>query len=195
MGWFFYNNKNIGKKEIIDLLMKDDFLDGYNLIEYKVAANNLWYLLSRPDGTKTIGLYMLQSGGNESGWGYQGMSEDSGPYQLNCPLSLLEKADPPTSDYAKEWRDKVLAANSKKKELRSKLAPKVVVRVNQREFELICKQPRSSTWTVKEIATGKFFSIAKSVMAEAEIVEDSKNDASEAFTSQAILFSDECEVA
>ena len=195
MGWFFYGNKNIGKKEIIDLLMKDTFSDGYNLIEYKVAANNIWYLLSRPDGTKTIGLYVLQSGGSESGWGYKGMSEDCGPYQLNCPLSLLEKADPPMSDYAKEWRNKVLAANSKQKELRSKLAPHIVVRVNKREFELISKRPRSSTWTVKEIATGKFFSIAKSVMAEAEIVEDSKNDASEAFTSQAILFSDECEVA
>lgn len=69
MGWSFRMNRNIKKKELVEELISPNSLSpGYSILEHRIVGNNLWYLYSRPSGTKTIGLFLLASGGNEMGW-------------------------------------------------------------------------------------------------------------------------------
>jgi hypothetical protein len=58
-------------------------------------------------GKRFICLYMLK--GDADGWGYKDVSEEMGPYQKNCPLRILEQAEPPCCDYgyAPKWRQEV----------------------------------------------------------------------------------------
>lgn len=55
---------------------------------------------------------------NKDGWGYKPMDEDSGPYYFSCPPSYIEQADPPQTDFSREWRKKVLDYHERKKEYR-----------------------------------------------------------------------------
>lgn len=176
MGWSFRMNRNIRKKELVEELISPNSLSpGYSIIEHRIVGNNLWYLYSRPNGEKTIGLFLLAPGGNEMGWGYKGMNEDSGPCQLDCPVSLINKCDPPESDWAREWREKVLVNRNEKKKKDEALRANALVRIYGKEYKLLYKITGSTKWTVKEIETGKLFTVKKSMLdSAAEIIDERK---------------------
>lgn len=48
---------------------------------------------------------------SEGDFGYKSISEDEGPYYLDCPLHIIEAAGPlpaiPSSPYAEQWRARV----------------------------------------------------------------------------------------
>lgn len=48
-------------------------------------------------------------------FGWKTQDETCGPYDYECPLSILEGLDPPENEYAKNWREAVLAYNAKRK--------------------------------------------------------------------------------
>ena len=117
MGWLFSYDRSFGRKELIaerQSSYKDE--PKYTLLKSIPAGNQLWSLLKHKETNRTvIVLDLMQGGGKDEGWGYKTMSEDSGPYQYNCPMSILKAADPPTSEYSAEWREKVLQHHAAKK--------------------------------------------------------------------------------
>ena len=108
MGWSYACDKSFDKKKLIAKITSGSYLSpGYQMLEHRVVGNNLWYLYQTPEGNKTIGLVLMASGYPEMGWGEKGLSESWGPAEVNCPLSLLEMADEPPCDYARDWRNEV----------------------------------------------------------------------------------------
>ena len=176
MGWSFRMNRNIKKKELVEELISPNSLSpGYSILEHRIVGNNLWYLYSRPSGTKTIGLFLLASGGNEMGWGYKGVSEDSGPFELDCPISLIDKCDLPECDWAREWREKVLSNREEKKKKDEALRSNALVRIYGKYYKLLYQITGSTKWTVKEVETGKLFTVKKSMLdKDAEILGEKK---------------------
>ncbi len=79
---------------------------------------NLWTLWertwTRPDGSEAspahrfIVLFMMKCVGKC--WGWKDVDETCGPYDVNCPISYVERATEPVNEYAKEWREKVREA-------------------------------------------------------------------------------------
>ncbi len=175
---FFSKNCSIGKKELVDKLIGPNTLSpGYTILEYRVVGDNIWYLYSRPSGTKSVGLYLLEPGipGSNTGWGYKAINEDDGPCQLDCPFAFIEKADPPESDYAREWRDKIIASRKAKKEKGKALRPKLIIRMWNRNFKLLSQVEGTTNWLIQEIETGNSWTLKKAILVEdAEILEEKK---------------------
>lgn len=142
MGWSFNMDRSQTKAEFVAELNRD-FGPGYECLAHRVVGNNLWQLVKRPDGEKFICLYLMSRGNgrygkgcSDHGWGYKGISEDMGPAQVNCPLSLLNAADPPRGPHAPAWREKVREHHAAKKR-KSKAGPGTVVEYGGKKYKLI----------------------------------------------------------
>lgn len=171
MGWSFSWNVNEGKKELVERLVNRGFSPGYKMLEHKVVGNNLWYIFSRPDDSKSIGLYRLQPGGrSDEGWGYKGVGEDSGPGEFDCPIAFIQKCDPPQTDYAREWREKMMQLDARKKELKKSLRPGVLINLWKKDYRLIEKQ--KSQWIVQSVETGTLFRLPNEGMMSLTIISE-----------------------
>lgn len=150
MGWSF-DYHDIGREAHIKRLTSaSHFSPDYEPLEHRVVGNNVWQLvLYKPTGRKMICLDLIakERGG---GWGYKGLSEDMGPCEVNCPLSLLNKASPVTEGYAVEWREKVRAYHAKRS---SKAAPKpgMVVTYGGLEYRLDHPYAPRKGWSVTRL--------------------------------------------
>lgn len=143
MGWSFSNN-DVGRKAHIESLTKQ-FATGYVSLEHRAVGNHLWQLVIDPEGRKFITLDLISKERN-GGWGNKNMSESAGPYYYDCPLSLLNKADPPTSPYAEAWRAKVRDWAKKQTETTKKLKelePGSVINTGTDQFKLLNNLGRS----------------------------------------------------
>ena len=60
-------------------------------------------------------------------FGFKDMSEDSGPYHCQAPLSVLNALTPTDNNYALEWRDRVVHHHEQRKALRGLQAGDQVV--------------------------------------------------------------------
>lgn len=115
MGWSF-EILNRGRKAFIESLTgAGHFSADYKPLDHRVVGNNVWQLVEHtPTGRRFICLDLIAKERN-GGWGYKGLSEDMGPCEVNCPLSLLDKASPEPEGYAKMWREKVRAYHQLRK--------------------------------------------------------------------------------
>lgn len=151
MGWSF-SMQDIGRKAHIESLTSaKHFSNGYVPITYRVVGNHVWQLVQRPDGTKyiTLDLIAKERGG---GWGYKGLDEDWGPTHLDCPLTLLDKADPPATANARAWRAKVVEYADQQKWLKREmqtLKPGTVIVTAQNQYTLLNDLGRSG-WRVND---------------------------------------------
>ncbi|CBL45375.1 Hypothetical protein HDN1F_35260 [gamma proteobacterium HdN1] len=108
MGWLFGWNS---RSEIIGYLDRI----GADLVDHEVRAtryvgNNVWQLIRNPAGCSYISLTMIEAyrqRGKPTQWGYKYLDETVYPYQLDCPLSLLDEASAPLNAYAEKWRAEV----------------------------------------------------------------------------------------
>ena len=162
MGWSF-SMVDIGRKAHIEsLTTARHFSPGYVPLERRVVGNHVWQLVQDPDGRKFISLDLIAKERN-GGWGNKGMSETAGPYVYDCPLALLDKADPPQG-YAVEWREKVRAHHVAKKALRSKSASLKagdVIQYGPHEYRLHGLHPfRNGSWSVTRLSDGCMFSMS-----------------------------------
>lgn len=92
--------KDASKQDIINELVAK-----LSPIEKKTVGNNLWMVVQRKNGERTILLAKL-SKLRDFGWGYWLMGEEEGPYACNCPLSFLDLVTAPTG-HAVRWRQRV----------------------------------------------------------------------------------------
>lgn len=98
MGWLYCANT---RQELIEKLRKDG-----PVVASKQRGSHLWQVYEYPDGTKEVVLFLL--GINNGLHGYKAIGESCGPGYYDCPISLMELAQPaPSSKWAVEWREKV----------------------------------------------------------------------------------------
>lgn len=139
MGWSFRTDTNYDRAALmVDLQNPTRLSPGYVALEHRFVGNHHWYLMSTPEGRKIIGLDLMAGGGRGSekmGWGCKGMIEESGPSQLDCPLSLLAMADAPVG-YAIEWREQVVAYHARQKARAAVIKPGAKVVLNDKIFTL-----------------------------------------------------------
>ena len=161
MGWSFSCN-NIGRKAHIESLTSQrHFSNGYTPITHRVVGNHVWQLVQRPDGTKyiTLDLIAKERGG---GWGYKSIDEDWGPYFFDCPLPLLDKADPPATPNAEAWRVKVREFAEQQKRLKREmltLKPGSVIVAGPCQYTLLNDLGRSG-WRAKDLG-GAYWRLTK----------------------------------
>ena len=89
------------------------------LIAHRVIGNRLWFLAQHPAGRdadiaglKWIGLTLIDCRNGEAA--IKSMDETCGPCYYDCPLSFIERADPPVGEHAGPWREKVRAFHAKR---------------------------------------------------------------------------------
>ena len=151
MGWSFAMRDTGRKAHIESLTSAKHFSPGYTPITHRVVGNHVWQLVQRPDGTKFIALDLIakERGG---GWGYKSLDEDFGPYFFDCPLALLDKADPPATANAEAWRAKVWDYHDRQRRQKREmltLKPGSVIVVGPCQYTLINDLGRSG-WRVKD---------------------------------------------
>ena len=152
MGWSFNPNDTGRKAHIESLTSAKHFSNGYTPITHRVVGNRIWQLVQRPDGTKyiTLDLIAKERGG---GWGYKSLDEDWGPYFVDCPTALLDKADPPATPNAEAWRAKVREYADRQKQLKRQmqnLKPGTVIVVGPCQYVLLEDLGRSG-WRAKDL--------------------------------------------
>ena len=161
MGWSFAM-QDIGRKAHIESLTSvKHFSPGYVPVTHRVVGCHVWQLAQRPDGTKfiTLDLIAKERGG---GWGYKNLDEDCGPYFFDCPVTLLDRADPPATENAKAWRIKVWEFADRQKRLKREmqtLKPGTVIVVGPCQYTLLEDLGRSG-WTARDLG-GAYWRLTK----------------------------------
>lgn len=141
MGWTSYHATYYKRNGSIDRKAECDayFLEGLNRGHFEVLKSaivgSVYYAavrnLKRCVGRDENGGYIYEDVTNEPVWGavfltqtdskdyfnfsYKDMSEDMGPCECNCPLSILKLLSPTDSEWALEWREKCRKRAEQKK--------------------------------------------------------------------------------
>lgn len=156
MGWLFeYYDR--GRAEYLKRLTdKSHFAEAFTPIKSRVIGNHVWQAVKHePTGKVFIHLDLIAKQRN-GGWGYKGMSEHMGPYFYDCPLSLLALCTEPTDDAVKDWREKVQKFHADKK-ARPKPVSGLIVKLGDRQYELLEKLDGRLGWRVKDVDTGSTY--------------------------------------
>lgn len=152
MGWSFAMLDTGRKAHIESLTNQRHFSNGYVPITHRVVGCHVWQLVQRPDGTKFITLDLIAKERGGGGWGYKSMDEDWGPCFFDCPVTLLDKADPPATPNAEAWRAKVWEFVDRQKRLKREmqtLKPGTVIVTAQNQYTMLNDLGRSG-WRVKD---------------------------------------------
>lgn len=104
MGWT-YSTQWPTRKAVIDHLL-EPWMDGTRAIAHaaKRFARTLYVVWEKPDGTRFIGVYLVNADkqGGPTG-GYKDMSESMGPTESECPVEFFDLVEDPGHD-ATAWR-------------------------------------------------------------------------------------------
>ena len=126
MGWDF--TMHPASRDAIKDTFLHTWLDGNDTVSITDAmwvGTHLWGVF-RKNGTPTcIVLWLVNR--RTTSWGYKSMSEDMGPYAVDCPLRLLSLVPVSDNSYAKNWRDKVYAYHADK---RAKTKTKAALKID-----------------------------------------------------------------
>lgn len=123
--------------------------DRFEVIDHKITSygRNWWMLLrcKKDDGTHEdiIVLYLIRPSYKGSGCAYKDIEESMGPCEVDCPLSLLDKASDTTSKDAVDWRERVRAAHAARKAGANAFKAGQKVKLYRRVYTLIKKVKRS----------------------------------------------------
>jgi hypothetical protein len=104
MGTFSgYNSRN----DVVSDLVNQYTSDRFKIIDRKATnfGRHLWMLIKPKEGNSFICLFKLSS--HRGDWGYKPIDESMGPCHWDCPITLIQQADPPTTQYATDWRNQV----------------------------------------------------------------------------------------
>ena len=110
MGWTWYN-ANYYKKGKIDRKAECDSYFEYKNSPYKVLKSSMvgstYYAAIQKGNIVCAAVFLTSTCMNDYyNFGYKDMDETCGPYQYDCPKSILDLLTPTDSEYANEWRRK-----------------------------------------------------------------------------------------
>lgn len=95
------------------------------ILEHRVIGRRLWFLAEQRAGeragTKWIGLTLIDCRHGEAA--VKAMDESCGPCYYDCPLSFLDRADPPVGTYAPAWRAQVRSFHEVRRLKRRAVSP------------------------------------------------------------------------
>lgn len=147
MGWTFFA-ETMTKAEFLARIRRD--LRPLQILQEKATADAVYFLL-KPEGKPSfIAVFLTEK--HDGQWGYKDMTEHSHPYFYDCPLSMLDAADPPEGDSAKAWRETVRARAALKAEklaAAAALAPGQKVRVYGRIYSILHPGKTKAHWIVQ----------------------------------------------
>lgn len=122
------------KDELVEHIQRDmRTATNYEVVgKSALRGNNLWSLLQRKDdpAQRIILLHMLSSEGGE--WGYKSLSEDSFPYQTNCPIKMLQASTCPNDS----WRRHALIVHENERLAKGFVKPGEVLLYGQRQYRM-----------------------------------------------------------
>ena len=95
------------RNDVVSDLVNQYTSDRFSIIDKKATnfGRHLWMLIQPKEGHSFVCLFKLSSYGGD--WGYKAIDESMGPCYWDCPVSLIQQADPPTTEYATKWRNDV----------------------------------------------------------------------------------------
>jgi hypothetical protein len=122
---------------------------GARVLAHRVIGRKLWFLAEQRSGeragTKWIGLTLIDCRGGEAA--VKCMDEGSGPCYYDCPLSFLDRADPPVGPYAGPWREQVRAFHAQRRLRRRAIGAGTRVELGPHTYVLLRSLGRSG-WEV-----------------------------------------------
>ena len=150
MGW--YGQQGRGTHAEIDAaLMKgyDGGKDSHFAVTFTdcklVGFNNHWSVYRENGEPKVICLALINRapkalyGAGE--WMYKPLDEDSGPNEVNCPLSLLDLVPPTGTEWGTRWRTDVIAYHAHNASLKGiKAGDSIKVKGDWREVTRMAKR-------------------------------------------------------
>lgn len=169
MGWSF-NIVDYGRKAFIEeITSKAHFGPDYEPFASRVVGNHVWQAVRQISTGRTFISLDLIAKERNGGWGNKGMSEDSGPYHHDCPLSLLAMTDEPTEGYAAAWRKRVRAHHAAKKAA-PKLVIGTIVQYGDHQYQLRKPAGARRGWFVDRIG-GSAYRLTAQQLAQSSIKE------------------------
>ena len=82
------------------------------------------------------------------------MSEQSGPYYYDCPLSLLDKASEANTENAIEWRAKVRQHHAAKAQKKQAIVAGTVVQYGAHQYTLVRPAGPRKGWIADRVSDG-----------------------------------------
>lgn len=122
MGWTEYTatefkNGRVDRKAECDKIFNwsDDNITSSKVLKSSMVGTTYYAAIeySKGDYKTVYAVVCLTSVRERYLFAYKDMSEDMGPYQYDCPKSIIDLLPPTDNEWANEWRQKCLA---KKKE-------------------------------------------------------------------------------
>jgi len=144
MGWLFYPSYG-SPKGVVEHMEKQCRDVGWKVLKHAFTCygRRAWIALEK-DGKSFILLLMIDK--HDGWWGYKDIEESAGPYQHDCPLSLLDMTTGDDHEYAVKWREGVrLYHETRRKRQEASKAVKVgdKVTVYGKAYQIIEKIKRS----------------------------------------------------
>lgn len=107
MGWTsyfasYFKNGRVDRKAECDALFDRD--DGYQLLKSAMVGATWYAAIKHPAGHVFGCVFLTQVHDGE--FYYKDMSEDMGPNESRCPVSILDLLDDTESEYAQKWRER-----------------------------------------------------------------------------------------
>ena len=144
------------------------------LIAHRVIGNRLWFLAQHPAsqdadiaGLKWIGLTLIDCRNGEAA--IKSMDETCGPCYYDCPLSFLDRADPPVGVYAGPWREKVRAFHAQRSARRTLLREGARLEYGDASYVLRACLGRRG-WNVQRESDGQTFRMKARQLAAAAVL-------------------------
>lgn len=116
MGW---SSSQITKKETIEEVLSLEFSGLSKVLKSSVVGNNIWQLVEQEDehGNLRAFIALTMMSFSDGRYWIKHLTEACGPVALNCPVSMIEKANTygEVSESVKGWRECVVKYKADKK--------------------------------------------------------------------------------
>lgn len=157
MGWFGdYSWHSVS--DVKDSLIKDMSAGPAKVLANRLIGQKLWVAVERETGERYITLYLIRSSKGE--FMYKGLDEHMGPYEFDCPLSLLAMTEEKRtkSEYGDNWREKVRAFHANKSRT-FQVGQKVTI--GGRPYAIVGKH--KAGWLVDNVEGNRFWAATKDI--------------------------------
>lgn len=174
MGWSYISRPQPKSEFIASLLSPAHWGSTYKILGHDLVGKNLWVAVEYAEDTdyggkksdRFITLFLTDC--DKGCWGWKDITEHMEPYEVDCPLRLLDLCTPAPAG-CEEWRAKVRAYHAKIKALKQATLPGLVIEYGAHQYRLIDKL-NSQSWRAARISDGKVFKITPSVLKRSTII-------------------------